>query len=69
MELLYGYNLIIISQKDQKKKFLINSGLVRQIHVDVNVIDLVVLNAHYVRPNMYKNIKKTCVLKSVYHQV
>jgi hypothetical protein len=58
MELPYGYNLIIMSQKDHKENFLINSGLVRQIHVDVTVVDLVVLNTHQVRPNMYKNIKK-----------
>lgn len=46
MELPYGYNFIIISQKDHKEKFLIHSGLVRQIHVDVNVIDLAILNTH-----------------------
>jgi hypothetical protein len=46
MELTYGHNLIIINQKDHKEKILINSGLVRQIHVDVNVVDLLILNTH-----------------------
>jgi hypothetical protein len=58
MELPYGYNLIIMSQKDHKENFLINSGLIRQIHVDVNVVDLAILNTHHVRPNMFKNISK-----------
>jgi hypothetical protein len=53
MELPYGYNLIIMSQKDHKENFLINSGLIRQIHVDVNVVDLAILNTHHVRPNMF----------------